>query len=45
MVDGTGIGYNTPFYLRDKRGQEIRKISSHLKLVAFCYWQGGKKGI
>ena len=24
MVDGTGVGYNKPFYLRNKRGSEIR---------------------
>lgn len=45
MVDGTGVGYNTAFYLRNKRGQEIRKIRSHVKLVVFCYWQGGRNWV
>ena len=45
MVDGTGVGYNTPFYLRSKRGLEIRKIRSHVKLVVFCYWQGGRNWV
>lgn len=42
MVDGTGVGYNTPFYLRNKRGQEIKKIRAHVKVVAVCYWEGGR---
>ena len=33
MVDGTGWGYGLPFYQRVKRGQEIRKIKSHVKGV------------
>ncbi len=45
MVDGTGMGYNTPFYLRDKRGLGIRKISSHVKIIALCYWQGGRNWV
>jgi hypothetical protein len=33
LVDGTGWGYGLPFYQRAKRGQEIRKIKSHVKGV------------
>ena len=33
MVDGTGWGSVFPFYQRAKRGQEIRKIKSHVKGV------------
>ncbi len=33
LVDGTGWGYGLSFYQRVKRGQEIRKIKSHVKGV------------
>jgi len=31
IIDGTGFGYNKPYYQRVKRGEEIRKIKSHIK--------------
>lgn len=42
MVDGTGVGYNTPFYLRNRGGQEI---SGRLKVVAVFYWQGRRNWV
>jgi hypothetical protein len=41
LVDGTGVGYNTPFYARYRRGAEIRRLRSHIKAVVLGYWQGG----
>ncbi len=40
-VDGTGIGYATPFDAPFRRGAEIRRLRSHVKAVVVSYWQGG----
>ncbi len=42
MVDGTGVGYATPFYAQFRRGAEIRRLRSHVKAVVMGYWQGGR---
>ena len=42
MVDGTGVGYATPFYAQFRRGAEIRRLRSHVKAVVVGYWQGGR---
>lgn len=31
IADGTGFGYNRPYYLRYERGEKIKQISSHVK--------------
>jgi hypothetical protein len=41
LVDGTGWGYDTPFYAQHRRGAEIRKMRSHWKGVVLGYWGGG----
>ena len=33
LVDGTGVGFDTPFYAQFRRGSEIRRIRSHVKAV------------
>ena len=40
MVDGTGVGYATPFDAPFRRGAEIRQLRSHGKAVVVGYWQG-----
>ncbi len=40
-VDGTGIGYATPFDAPFRRGAERRRLRSHGKAVVVSYWQGG----
>ncbi|MGQ9901005.1 MAG: transposase [Fimbriimonadales bacterium] len=40
FVDGTGVGYATPFYAQFYRGAQIRRIRSHIKVVVLGYWQG-----
>lgn len=42
LVDGTGVGYALPFHAQYRRGREIRKLRSHVKVVAVGYWQGGR---
>lgn len=42
MVDGTGVGYATPFYAQFRRGAELRRLRSHVKAVVVGYWQGGR---
>ncbi|MGQ9657723.1 MAG: hypothetical protein ACUVV1_07455 [Fimbriimonadales bacterium] len=41
LVDGTGVGYDMPFYQRLWRGEQIRQIASHVKGVVLGYWEGG----
>ena len=43
VVDGTGFGYNCPFYQRVNRGAEIRKIKSHVKAVYIVFVKGKKR--
>jgi len=43
FVDGTGVGFNTPFYAQFRRGAEIRRIRSHLKAVVLVYCRGGQR--
>jgi hypothetical protein len=40
FVDGTVVGFNTPFYAQFRRGAEIRRIRSHLKAVVLVYCRG-----
>jgi hypothetical protein len=41
LVDGTGWGFDTPYYAQYRRGAEIRQMRSHVKGVVLGYWQGG----
>ena len=43
VVDGTGFGYNCPYYQRTNRGVEIRKIKSHVKVVYILFVKGRKR--
>jgi hypothetical protein len=45
LVDGTGVGFNTPFDAPFRRGAELRRIRSHLKAVVLVYWRGGQRGV
>ncbi|MFN7019416.1 MAG: hypothetical protein ACK4RG_09160, partial [Fimbriimonadales bacterium] len=45
MVDGTGVGYATPFYAPFRRGAAIRRLRSHVKVVVVGYWQGESEGV
>jgi hypothetical protein len=45
FVDGTGVGFNTPFYAQFRRGAEIRRIRSHLKAVVLVYCRGGRRWV
>jgi hypothetical protein len=40
IVDGTGVGYDTPFYQRYRRGKEIRRLRSHVKVVGLVLSDG-----
>ncbi len=31
IADGTGFGYDETFYMKEKRGKEIREVKSHIK--------------
>ncbi|GIV18561.1 MAG: hypothetical protein KatS3mg023_0312 [Armatimonadota bacterium] len=42
FVDGTGVGYASPFFAQYLRGAQIRQQRSHVKVVALVYWQGGR---
>jgi hypothetical protein len=33
FVDGTGVGFNTPFYAQFRRGAGVGRIRPHLKVV------------
>jgi hypothetical protein len=44
FVDGTGVGFNTPFYAQFRRGAEIRRMCSHLKVVVLVYCRGVSVG-
>ena len=33
FVDGTGVGFDTPFYAQFRRGAEVGRIRPHLKVV------------
>jgi hypothetical protein len=41
LVDGTGWGFDTPYYAQYRRGAEIRQMRSHGKGVVLGYWRGG----
>jgi hypothetical protein len=41
LVDGTGWGFDTPYYAQYRRGAEIRQMRSHGKGVILGYWRGG----
>jgi hypothetical protein len=43
LVDGTGVGFNTPFDAQFRRGAELRRIRSPLKAVVLVYWRGGQR--
>lgn len=45
IADGTGFGYNRPYYLRTERGADIKKISSHVKVVVVIGVIGKKRYI
>jgi len=45
FVDGTGVGFNTPFYAQFRRGAEIRRIRSPLKAVVLVYCRGGRRWV
>jgi hypothetical protein len=41
LVDGTGWGFDTPYYAQYRRGAAIRQMRSHGKGVILGYWRGG----
>ena len=41
LVDGTGVGFDTPFCAQFREGSEIRRIRLHLKAVVLVYCRGG----
>jgi len=41
LGEGTGWGYNTPYYAPYRRGAEIRKMGAHGKGVVLGYGRGG----
>jgi hypothetical protein len=41
LVDGTGWGFDTPYYAQYRRGAAIRQMRSHGKGVVLGYWRGG----
>ena len=41
LVDGTGWGFDTPYYAQYRRGVAIRTMRSHVKGVVLGYWRGG----
>jgi hypothetical protein len=41
LVDGTGWGFDTPYYAQYRRGAAIRQMRSHVKGVVLGYWRGG----
>ena len=45
FVDGTGVGFDTPFYAQFRRGSEIRRIRSHVKAVVLVYCRGGLRWV
>jgi len=45
LVDGTGVGFDTPFYAQFRRGSEIRRIRSHVKAVVLVYCRGGRRWV
>jgi hypothetical protein len=45
LVDGTGVGFDTPFYAQFRRGSEIRRIRSHVKAVVLVYCRGGLRWV
>jgi len=37
IADETGFGYAKAYYLKEKRGEKLRKVSSHVKTeVSSC---------
>jgi len=40
LVDGTGVGFDSPLCAQFRRGSEIRRIRSHLKAVVLVYCRG-----
>ncbi|GIV17419.1 MAG: hypothetical protein KatS3mg022_2854 [Armatimonadota bacterium] len=42
FVDGTGVGYASPFLAQYLRGAQVRQQRSHVKVVALGCWQGGR---
>ncbi len=42
FVDGTGVGYASPFLAQYLRGAQIRQQRSHVKVVALVHWQGDR---
>jgi hypothetical protein len=40
LVDGTGVGFDTPFYAQFRRGAEVGRIRPHLKVVVLVYCRG-----
>jgi len=45
LVDGTGVGFNTPFDAPFRRGAELRRIRSPLKAAVLVYWRGGQRWV
>jgi hypothetical protein len=45
LVDGTGVGFDTPFCAQFRRGSEIRRIRLHLKAVVLVYCRGGLRWV
>ena len=42
IVDGTGFGYAEAYYLKEKRGEKLRKVSSHIKTEVMVAVMQGK---
>jgi hypothetical protein len=45
LVDGTGVGFDTPFCAQFREGSEIRRIRLHLKAVVLVYCRGGRRWV
>ena len=45
LVDGTGVGFDTPFCAQFREGSEIRRIRSHVKAVVLVYCRGGLRWV
>ena len=43
IADGTGFGYTKAYYLKEKRGEKLRKVSLHVKTEVIVVVMQGKK--
>ena len=43
IADKAGFGYAKAYYLKEKRGEKLRKVSSHVKTEVIVVVMQGKK--